>query len=143
MTLGLLALGLLLFFMKLVVWNPLTLASTYRIELAATTLNADVVLVAGTGLRSPPDSKHTYWNINESFWIISFGWRKSKYVNNTAGCAIILRSSLFKPSHVTRVETPPNDLRGRGGAIRVKAPAGDFTFGVQYNPPIAGNSTQK
>ena len=136
-------LQLVLASMKVVVWNPLTLKVTYRLKHIATTLDAGVVLLAGTGLKASRDSNHAAWHISDKFWCVSFGWQRAPFSNASAGCAIILRSKRFLPQHVTRIFVPPAELRGRGGAIRIKSPCGDFFFGTQYTPPIAGKLGQK
>ena len=47
-----------LWLLKVVVWDPLTLKATYRVMLAADTLDADFAFLPGTGLRAPQNSEH-------------------------------------------------------------------------------------
>ena len=105
--------------MKVVVFFPLTLCAPYRLFHIASTVNADVLLLPGTGLRCSCDGPLT---------------------NSSAGCAIVLRRRWFSRDDVKKVCFPPDALAGRGGAIRVKGASGDFLFGCLCTPPISGTN---
>ena len=47
-----------LWLLKVVVWDPLTLKATYRVNLAADTLDDNFAFLPGTGLRAPQNSEH-------------------------------------------------------------------------------------
>ena len=89
--------------LKVVVWNPLTLKAINTVEFAAAALNADVVILPGTGLRAPADTDHTKWSINNKYWIVSFGRRRAPHTISSAGCAIVVR-----------VLTPPKNQTFQG-----------------------------
>ena len=122
--------------MKATAFNPLTLCAPYRLLHIASTVNADVLLLQGTGLRCSCDSRYTSWDFSPDFWVISLGWKQGPLTNSSAGCAIVLRRRWFSRDDVKKVCFPLDALAGRGGAIRVVS--GDFLFGCQYTPPISG-----
>ena len=71
--------------MKVVVFYPLTLCAPYRLLHIASTVNADVLLLPGTGLRCSCDGPLT---------------------NSSAGCAIVLRRRWFSRDDVKKVCFP-------------------------------------
>eukprot|EP00930_Biecheleria_cincta_P088880 TRINITY_DN7813_c0_g1_i1.p1 TRINITY_DN7813_c0_g1~~TRINITY_DN7813_c0_g1_i1.p1 ORF type:complete len:147 (+),score=11.74 TRINITY_DN7813_c0_g1_i1:132-572(+) len=100
--------------MKVSVYNPLSLATPFRLHHIANRLRSDIVLLPGTRWKTPPDSMHAVVQLTSQYWAMSFGWRRGSFTNGAAGCAIVFRKALFNHRKVTSVLTPPFSLAGRG-----------------------------
>ena len=64
-----------------------------------------------------------------------WGVRKSEFVNDSCGVAIGIKHRPFPKHSVVNVFSPPPNLQGRGGALRIKCGDADITPIVMYVPP--------
>ena len=92
---------------------PHELMAPARVEHFATCLNADVVLLAGTGFRAPEDSRHSTWKSKSDYWILDLGWARAPLANASAGCAFLPSSKKFLPKHVTSILVPQFAMASR------------------------------
>ena len=122
--------------MRCALYNALSGLAAGRLQQIVSTLNADVCFL--TGLRIPARKGQPYEVRRVGrFDVFLFGWCRGPYTNKSAGCAIAIGRRV-RAKHVVRVTAPPESLRGRGGALRVKAGSFDLTLVVGYAPPPTG-----
>lgn len=67
-----------------------------------------------------------------------WGWRKSKFVNRSAGVSVLMKPRMHELARSTWM--PPKELTGRAGAVRIKGPHTDITLLIVYFPPRTGES---
>jgi len=91
------------------------------------------VIVAGTGKRAADVDRDVLQYSRDGLLELSWGWRRSKYTNKSAGVAVLVAS----PSRldIRQLFSPPRHLAGRGGAVRLRGESGDFLLIVLYLPP--------
>lgn len=124
-----------------VLYNPLSLADPSRLGMIARELPAaDVVLLPGTQVRQVERaSSHTYFTVGDSHWALQWGCGRSPFVNKSAGRTMLFRNNAVRREHITRVDSPPSRLQGRGGAVCIKKGAINLSLNLIYPSPV-GNT---
>jgi hypothetical protein len=72
----------------------------------------------GTRIRTT-DSDHTTFSTKNHI-IINFGWKRSPFVNRSAGVTFMLTRKWFRPRDIIRIVPVPIDLQGRCAALVLK-----------------------
>lgn len=68
--------------------------------------------------------------------VFSWGYSKgAKYSNRSAGIMIIISNSLLSKNHHCATISPPKDLQGRVGMVRLKSPSYDLLIIYVYCAP--------
>ncbi len=121
--------------MRIIGWNPLSLAAAYRqVEISRTMVKYGIILLAGTQLRQGEDSPITKCQLDEHL-AINAGWKRGgKFTNKAAGVSVWIGNGITE-AEIKLIETPPPDLGGRGMAVRIKTRQFDVTALVLYHPP--------
>lgn len=95
--------------MKIVLYNPLSLAAAERPEDISVQLKtADVVLLPGTQLRKTDFAAHTTFR-HENHLHVSWGYGRSPFVNRACGVSIYLGKRI-RTKQITTVYDPPQHL---------------------------------
>ena len=125
-------------FMKLrsAVYNVLALARPYRLEHIVQKLDCDIVYLIGTQIRCPANTCHHIQRLPALGFVIHFGYGRSPFTSKCAGCAIFFSKKKFSEKMVQQITTTSDDIRGRGGAVRIKKKNMDLKPIVAYVPPI-------
>ena len=75
--------------------------------------------------------------------VYQWGWGNGKHVNDSCGVTLAIRQRVFSEKNVVNVFSPPKDLQGRGGALRLKRGDADLTPIVVYVPPEPASVRQQ
>ena len=129
--------------MRILLYNPLSLAATDRLLNITKEVKADAYILPAIGIKSPSGIRHHKHALGDKFWVLHFGWSQGKLTNKTAGFSIIFRSVFFPQSSVIRVIEAPVDIAGRGGMVRSRSKRLDITFVAAYVTPVSGNRAQR
>ena len=78
-----------------VIYNPLNAQSDWRCLQIARELKADIVLLPATCSRARDSLRHTWKNLDEKYWMVTFGWIPGALTNKSTGCSIILKTKIF------------------------------------------------
>lgn len=107
--------------MRIVSWNPLSLLSTWRLfEVSKELAKVDVNIFEGTQWREI-ESVRTQIMTTEDHLCYHWGSPKgrAKFSNQAAGIIILLNRRRYRAANVRSIWSPPPDLRGRCGGLRV------------------------
>ena len=122
--------------MRIIGWNPLSLTSAYRqIEVSNVLSKYGIIMMAGTQQRRDDCPVSTY-RIG-AYTAYSAGWRRGKFTNKSAGVTIWTGEGIAD-TNVKWIETPPDELAGRGLALRIRTQRYDVSPMVLYYPPRTG-----
>ena len=69
-----------------------------------------------------------------------FGYTKGRHTKRSAGITLLL-GKRFREKNVVAVTYPPEELGGRGGALRVRHGPTDFKLIGGYVPPFSGSAS--
>ncbi|CAK0853967.1 unnamed protein product [Prorocentrum cordatum] len=122
-------------FTFLSVWNPQNLLSPARLdEVSRALAGVGIVGLPGTCVRqwwNEPHHKAT----SVAHHVVHFGWQRSRLVNKSCGCALMLAKKYFGVNDIRRLVTPPVGLRGRGGLAYLASGPLLLAVFVLYFPP--------
>ena len=94
-------------------------------------------MIALTGTRLPWNDLEVSVVSNSTHHVYSWGYSSGKLTNSHTGFQICLDKKTFGQQQVVRIYSPPQDLQGRGGALRIKTAHVDFCFIVCYFHPCS------
>ena len=80
------------------------------------------------------DSDHTTFSTKHHI-IINFGWKRSPFVNRSAGVTFMLTRKWFRPHDILRIVPVPIDLQGRCAALVLRFGPVKLLFLNIYFPP--------
>ena len=130
--------------MRLRLWaacyNCLSLVAPYRTQEIAKELRTDFTILTGTRLRAWGGRDHIIERLDKGF-AIHFGWAKGKWTNKHAGCTIIFGPK-YSTDQIIKVEAAPAPIRGRGGAVRLRAWDKDLFIIAGYPPPVGTDTNE-
>ena len=80
----------------------------------------------------------------DKFRVYHFPWRQgSLFPSKHSGVAIAIRENTFLPANVRRIYSPPSQLAGRGGALKLVRGDAAFLIMSLYLPPPPSNLREK
>lgn len=105
--------------MRLVLYNPLSLSRSWRLEQILTTVRAEFFVFPGTGEKATREVPVRHRRLPEQHkYVIGWGWQaRCSGSNKSCGVSIALPLSLEKK--VVRVASPPVSVAGRGGSVQI------------------------
>ena len=119
---------------KFIAYNPQSLKRADRERRIIHALRSnDVIAMSGT--RLPDGDIEVSHRRVETHTVYSWGYGKGRLTNSHAGVQLCLKRSRFTADNVVQLSSPPSELQGRGGALRVKRRDSDFAFIVCYFHP--------
>ena len=106
--------------LRVAVYNPLAMTRPGRLLQVLNELDVDICCIPGTALFHPRTGSDAYITYRlEKYQIISWGWSSASMSNKSAGIIIALGSRLANNTKI-EVLSPPEEVQGRAGAIRIK-----------------------
>lgn len=108
-------------------------------EVSAATPNFDLLLLAGTQRRLADPQVHVQKIRHNAHLELAFGWSRGRGTDRSAGTSMYL-GRRFRESHIAATYAAPADVRGRGGALRLRAGTADVLALCLYAPPVAGGA---
>ena len=119
---------------KFIAYNPQSLKRADRERRVIHALHSnDVIALSGT--RLPDGDIAVSQRRVETHAVYSWGYGTGRLTNSHAGVQLCLKRSRFAADNVVQISSPPSELQGRGGALRVKRRDSDFAFIVCYFHP--------
>jgi hypothetical protein len=130
--------------LKIVVYSPLSLSQSFRLQFIAEQCKADVVFLSGTQWRGDEDSEHTVIRLPGGYSFVNFRWLRGAFTNKSAGVGIILGPRLGAKL-ITRIDAPKKSsgFAGRGGHVRLQNSWLDISLTVGYVNPITASGSAK
>ena len=124
--------------LRLTNWNPMSLRTAGRVpEVSDVFSNQDVVVLPGTRQRATHGEATSMMKTSCHFGV-SWGWARAPFSNSSAGVTIMIKNKRFSQHNVVAVRSPPKELQGRGGMMRItQGPLHIAVFGL-YVPPFNG-----
>ena len=116
---------------KFLAYNPQSLKRADRERRIIRALRSNDV-IAMSGARLPDGDIEVGHRRGETHTVYSWGYGKGHLTNSHAGVQLCLKRSRFTADNVVQISSPPSELQGRGGALRVKRRDSDFAFIVCY-----------
>ena len=119
-------------------YNPMSLVKPGRQAHIANELKrVSVLFQPGTRIRAPLSTPHgavSAESKTHTTWDWGYG-AFAKMSNRATGVRIQFRKDLFKEKHHVQTWSPPQQLQGRGGAVRMAHGRADITSMITYFPP--------
>lgn len=100
-------------------------------------IRTHVIAMQGTGIKKDPmeTSSYSTKHINDSYSVVQWGYGKGNSTNKSAGVSIAYRRDTWKAHEVIMIDSPPTELQGRAGMIRLKSYRFDIAIYCAYMPP--------
>ena len=124
--------------MRVVVYNPLSLVQPFRLHEISSRLSHIDIVCPGTRLRSKLEQEQTVIRM-KNHDVYSWGYGRGPNTNRSTGVTF-LKKGLFRDKHVVNIQSPPREMQGRAGAMRLKSGRYDILIVGAYLPPFAGNT---
>ena len=107
---------------RAIVYNPMSLVRCGRqLHIEREFQRVDFTIMPGTRIPVPsatPTGAVMFGN--DTHTVLDWGWsRDAQLSNRSTGIRLMLRNDLYKPKHCVQVLSPPKELQGRGGAVRL------------------------
>ena len=92
----------------------------------------------------PEEDSPVYTTKADKFRVYRFPWRQgSLFPSKHSRVAIAIRENTFLPANVRRIYTPPAQLAGRGGALKLVRGDAAFLIMTFFLPPSPSNLREK
>ena len=92
----------------------------------------------------PGEDSPVYTTKADKFRVYRFPWRQgSLFPSKHSGVAIAIRENTFLPANVRRIYSPPSQLAGRGGALKLVRGDAAFLIMSLDLPPSPSNLREK
>ena len=111
-------------------------------QLSSEFQNLDVVALQGLCVKADSDVPCAYFRTSHHH-VFQWGYTKGRYTNKSCGVAILLRHKRLRLQWVREVYSPPDQLAGRAGALRIKGRCSDLLVIVGYVPVEPTNASQR
>ena len=127
-----------------IVYNPQSTKKYGRLrDIARTFQWNDFIALPGTQMRNRSST--------DAYWVQSVGkhrfyhWGagKGQFVNDSCGVSIGIKQRPFPARCVVNIFSPPSELQGRGGTLRIKRGDADITAIVVYVPTEPSSRDQR
>eukprot|EP00439_Symbiodinium_sp_Y106_P073045 s2092_g13.t1 len=111
-------------------------------QLSSEFQSLDVVALQGLCVKAEADVPCAYFRTSHHH-AFQWGYSKGRYTNKSCGVAILLRHQRLRLQWVREVYSPPEQLAGRAGALRIKGRCSDLLVIVGYVPVEPTNASQR
>ena len=105
--------------LRIIGWNPMSLASPLRLASVVLGLCFDILVLPGKRVRNRGGSELYQKQTVDGNIAVHSGYDRGAYTNRSAGVTIVFNQKLYKDYHIQRIWSPPKAAAGRGGAIRL------------------------
>ena len=123
--------------MQVATYNPMSLVKPGRqAHIAQELKQVSILFQPGTRIRAPLSTPHgavSTESKTHTVWDWGYG-AFSKMSNRATGVRISFKKSLFKEKDHVQTWSPPHQLQGRGGAVRLAHGRADITSVITYFP---------
>lgn len=124
--------------LRVISYNTMSLRAVGRVpEVLGELGHVDVLVMQGTRLQADQGGYEVRTiedDKEKRHLVVDFGYKRGEFTNRSAGVTMVL-GRRFRRAHVVRIASPPPQLAGRGGLVRLRQPDADVTVVGLYFPP--------